>query len=48
MHDTKTTAQTAETCAHFDCERPATDQRHGMPLCLGHLFRALQWEQAAA
>lgn len=35
------------TCAHFSCELPATDRRRGMPLCRGHFFLALQWEQAS-
>jgi hypothetical protein len=37
-------ALTAERCAHFGCERPATDYRGGMPLCVGHFFKVLQWE----
>jgi hypothetical protein len=39
-------ALTVERCAHFGCERPATDYRGGMPLCVGHFFKVLQWEQA--
>lgn len=35
------------TCAHFDCAAPATDKWRGMPLCRGHFFLALQWEQAS-
>jgi hypothetical protein len=36
-----------ERCAHFGCERPATDYRGGMPLCVGHFFKVLQWELAS-
>jgi hypothetical protein len=39
-------AAPVETCAHFDCEAPATDSRRAMPLCREHYFRALQWEQS--
>jgi hypothetical protein len=37
-------ALTTQRCAHFGCERPATDYRGGMPLCVGHFFKVLQWE----
>lgn len=37
-----------ERCASFGCGLAATDGRHGMPLCRGHFFRVLQWEQEGA
>lgn len=35
---------THSSCAHFDCTRPATDERHGWRLCMGHFFQALQFD----